>query len=122
MNRRIARASSALVAKVWPAVWGDYSDDPGPTHLLDAEGTWAQAPPMPVWAGTGHPGSVQLGHRILALTEGSEVAIFDIDTPAWSVHQIALASSGSFARQSVWTGRELLTWTGDDIWSWIPPN
>lgn len=108
-------------------VWGDLSEDPGPTFLLDAEGNWSEAPPMPIDAGMGHPGSVLLGDRLLALSEGSDAAIFETDTRTWTVTRLPSQDvggpiwSGTAASQSVWTGSEVLAWTGSTVVRWIPP-
>jgi hypothetical protein len=124
----VADVDAAALIDGMVVVWGDYSDDPGPTYLLDVGGDWSEAPPMPIYAGMGHPGSIPIGNRILALTEGPEAAIFDLQSRTWTITDLR-AGSGLLAAEpyvvagdATWTGTEVIGWTGSDIWRWTPPT
>jgi hypothetical protein len=110
-------------------VWGDGGAEAGPTYLLGPDGGQTPAPPMPIEAGLGHPGSVPLGDRLLALSEGPDAAIYDPETRAWTVAVLAAAGEngadrgpGIRADGAVWTGSELLAWTGSGLFRWSPPE
>lgn len=112
----IADVGAAQLIDGSVVVWGDHSDDPGPTYLLDPAGGWTEAPPMPIFAGTAHPGSIVIGDRILAFSESKRAAIFDPNLLRWETVDVPL-DIGS----SVWTGTEVLTWTGTELVRWTPP-
>jgi hypothetical protein len=101
-------------------VWGDPSPSPGSARLLRPDGRWEEAPPPPIDENLLHPRPIPLDEgRVLALSEGGNAAIWEPTLGDWT--PVGSLPGVLGAREAVWTGREVIAWSGAESWRWTPP-
>lgn len=116
----IADPGTATFVDDMVLVWGDPSPEPGPARLLHPDRTWSSVPAPPIDPNNAHPRPVRLSEgRVLALSEGGNAAIWEPGLDDWTPVGVLAGVPG--ARQGVWTGEEVIAWTGVELWRWSPP-